>query len=302
MEGIHAVTGAHGYSGRHIASMLLDKGVPVRSLTGHAGRPDPFGGRVQVVHVRWDDAAGLRRALEGVSVLVNTYWVRFEHGATTFALAVDNSRRLWRAAAEAGVARVVHTSITNPSEDSPLPYFRGKALVERALRESGLPHSILRPAVFFGGGDVLVNNIAYLLRRLPAFGLPPGDCRLRPVHVDDFARLAVSEAAAAGNVVRDAAGPEQFAFAELVRLVARAVGSRSLRVRVPKTLLHAASRVVGRLVGDVVLTRDEIDGLCGGLLASNEPPAGTTLFSAWLREAGPALGREWAGELARHFV
>ena len=298
---VHAVTGAFGYSGRHIAEQLLAQGRRVRSLTGHPDRPDPFGGRVEVRPFRFDDPARMRDDLRDVKVLVNTYWVRFDHGASTFARAVEHSRALFRAAAEAGVERVVHVSITNPTLDSPLPYFRGKAEVERALRESGLSHAILRPAVFFGGRDVLVNNIAWLLRRLPVFGVAPGAYGLQPIHVDDFARLAVEQAAARASVTLDAVGPEALGFRELVEVVRGAVGARSRLVNVPPAVLLLASRLLRPLLRDVVLTPDEVRGLTAGLLVSRAAPTGTTRFTAWTRAHGGELGRAWASELGRHY-
>ncbi|HYD41514.1 MAG TPA: NAD(P)H-binding protein [Anaeromyxobacter sp.] len=298
---VHAVTGAFGYSGRHIAALLLDQGARVRSLTGHPDRPDPFGGRVEVRRFAFDDPARMRAELADVQVLYNTYWVRFDHGASTFARAVEHSRRLFRAAAEAGVERVVHVSITNPSLDSPLPYFKGKAEVERALAESGLSHAILRPAVFFGGRDVLVNNIAWLLRRLPVFGLAPGAYGLQPIHVEDFARLAVAQGASRETVTMDAVGPEAPTFRALVELVRRAVGARALLVNVPPRVLLLAARLLAPLTDDVVLTPDEVAGLRANLLVSKGEPTGTTRFSDWALAHGPELGREWASELGRHY-
>jgi NADH dehydrogenase len=298
---VHAVTGAFGYSGRHIAGLLLGEGARVRSLTGHPDRPDPFGGKVEVRRFAFDDPARMRAELADVQVLYNTYWVRFDHGASTFARAVEHSRRLFQAAAEAGVQRVVHVSITNPSLESPLPYFRGKAEVERALAESGLSHAILRPAVFFGGRDVLVNNIAWLLRRLPVFGVAPGAYGLQPIHVEDFAKLAVAHGASRETVTVDAVGPEAPTFRALVELVRRAVGSRAILVKVPPRLLLLAARLLTPLTGDVVLTPDEVAGLRANLLVSRGAPTGTTRFSAWALENGPQLGREWASELGRHY-
>ena len=300
-DGIHAVTGAFGYSGREIARLLLARGERVRSLTGHPDRPDPFGGSVEVRSLRFEHPAVLREALRGVEVLYNTYWIRFERGPSTFERAVENSLALLRAAREVGVRRVVHVSITNPSEASPLPYFRGKANVERALRESGLSHAILRPAVFFGGRDVLVNNVAWLLRRLPFFGLVPGAYGLRPVHVEDLAALAVAQGASREDATLDAVGPESFTFEALVRLVARAIGSRARLLPVPPGLLLAASRAVGALVRDVPLTAQEIAGLRAGLLESPAPTSGPTRLSDWLGENARTLGTEWASELGRHF-
>ena len=298
---VHAVTGAFGYSGMHVARLLLGRGERVRSLTGHPDRPDPFAGRVEVVPFRFEEPAAMRAALKDVRVLYNTYWTRFDHGASTFVRAVANSRALFRAAADAGVERVVHVSITNPSPDSPLPYFRGKADTEAALRETGLPYAILRPAVFFGGRDVLVNNIAWLLRRLPVFGVAAGGYRLQPIHVEDFALLAVAHGEGRSDVVVDAVGPEALGFDELVRHVRRAVGSRAVVVPVPRSLLLAAARLVGALVRDVVLTRDEVAGLTANLLVSKGPPTGSTRFTEWLVGNAERVGVEWASELGRHY-
>jgi NADH dehydrogenase len=297
----HAVTGAFGYSGRHLSDLLLARGKRVRSLTGHPDRPDPFGGRVEVRRLEFDDPARLRGALSGVQVLYNTYWVRFAHAGTDHALAVERSRRLFRAAAEAGVERIVHVSITNPSPDSPLPYFKGKAEVEQALAATGLSHAILRPAVFFGGRDVLINNIAWLLRRLPVFGVAPGRYGLQPIHVEDLARLAVEQGEARASVTMDAVGPEAFGFDELVRLVRRAIGSRSLIAPVPPWLLLLASRMLGSIVDDVVLTADEVAGLTTNLLVSKGPATAPTRFTDWLGRHADDLGRAWANEIDRHF-
>ena len=298
---VHAVTGAFGYSGMHIARLLLAHGERVRTLTGHPSRPDAFAGRVEVRRLEFGDPARMREALADVRVLYNTYWIRFERGTTTFAQAVERSRALFRVAAEAGVERVVHVSITNPAPDSTLPYFRGKAEVERALLASGLSHAILRPAVFFGGRDVLINNIAWLLRRLPVFGIAPGAYGIQPVHVEDVARLAVEHGAHREDVVLDAVGPEVFAYGDLVHLVRRAVGSRALVARVPRPVLLGAARVIGSLVKDVVLTPDEVVGLTENLLVSHAPPTAPTAFSAWLSAHADELGREWASEIRRHF-
>jgi NADH dehydrogenase len=296
-----AVTGAFGYSGRAIARRLLADDVAVRNLTGHPERADPFGGRVPSVRLDLDDPRALRAALDGADVLINTYWVRFPHGRATHALAVERSARLFAAARDAGVRRVVHTSITNPSPDSPLTYFRGKAAVEEALRATGLPHSILRPAVFFGERDVLLNNIAWAARRLPVFGVPRGDFRIQPIHVDDFARLAVEHAARTDDVAVDAVGPEAPVYRELVATVARAVGSRTRIAAMPRAVVHAGAWILGLVTHDVVLTRQEIDGLADGLLVSRDMPTGATRLSDWLAAESSSLGVEWASELGRHY-
>jgi NADH dehydrogenase len=126
------VTGAFSYSGSSIAEQLLDSGRSVRTLTFHPERAHPLQARVETVRYRFDDLTALTRSLEGVRTLYNTYWVRFDHGPTSFDEAIKNSRILFTAAKTAGVERIVHVSISNASLESPLPYFRGKAEVEDA--------------------------------------------------------------------------------------------------------------------------------------------------------------------------
>jgi NADH dehydrogenase len=105
-----AVTGAFSYSGKYIAKRLLARGEEVITLTGHPDRPDPFGGKVKAYPLDFDEAR-MTRSLQGVEVLVNTYWVRFDKGENTQPRAVENTRRLVSAAKAAGVKRIVHISL-----------------------------------------------------------------------------------------------------------------------------------------------------------------------------------------------
>lgn len=297
----HAVTGAFGFTGRHIARQLLERGHGVRTLTGHPERA--HGAEIAVFPLSFDAPGELARALEGAEVLYNTYWVRFEAAGRTFAGAVENSRRLFRAAREAGVGRIVHVSITHANPASPLPYFRGKGEVEAALAESSVPHSILRPALLFGAGDVLVNNIAWMLRRFPAFAIPGrGDYAMRPIHVGELGALAVREGrhAEAQRAV-EAVGPERLSYEALVRAVGDAIRRPGRMVHVSPPVVWCIGRLLGLAVGDVVLTRDEIRGLMAGLLDSDAPPAGDVRISRWLRENAEQIGLSWASELARHY-
>ncbi len=297
---LHVVTGAFGYSGRYITERLLRAGHRVRTLTNSPDREHPFGNRVEVHPFHFHRPERLASSLEGAGVLYNTYWVRFNHAEFRYSRAVDNTRALFRAARRAAVSRVVHVSITNPSEDSPLEYFRGKALLERDLRESGLSHAILRPAVLFGGEDILINNIAWVLRHLPVFGVfRGGHYRLQPIHVDDFAALAVAQAAEHADRIIDAMGPETYSYRELARELARIIGVRRPIVSVPPQLGYAAGWLLGKLVGDVLITRDEIEGLMQGLLATESEPTGRTKLSSWAREHAATLGTRYATELGR---
>ncbi len=302
MSDLHVVTGAFGYSGKYIASRLLDTGCRVRTLTNSSHRPNPFDGRIEVHPFSFDEPAKLAESLIGATVLYNTYWVRFNYGRGPFTheTAVVNTLKLFEAARRAGVPRIVHVSITNPSIGSPLEYFRDKAVLEQALTGSGFSYAILRPAVLFGHEDILVNNIAWTLRRFPVFGVfGDGRYRLQPIHVEDFARLAVAMGASTDRAVIDAVGPETFTYRGLVETLSDAIGVRRRIVSVPPGAGYWAARLVGAVVGDVVLTREEIRGLMDGLLCTSSPPAGHTKLSEWAHDHAGGLGVRYASELAR---
>lgn len=274
----------------------------MRTLTGHPDRPNPFGRQVEVFPYQFHQPDQLIKTLQGAEVLYNTYWIRFARGDLTFTRAVENSRALIKAAAAAGVKRIVHISITNAAEESPLPYFQGKGLVERAITGSGLSFAIIRPAVIFGPEDILINNIAWLLRRFPVFGLPGnGNYRLQPVFVGDLAEMAISAAEQAENLVMDASGPDKFTFNELVRIIKDITGSRARLVQVNPTVARHLCKVHGWLVKDVVLTRDEIRGLMASLLVTASPPTGKTGLIRWLEENRSTVGVKYASELGRHY-
>ena len=297
---LHVVTGAFGYSGRYLTKRLLDAGHRVRTLTGSPERENPFGGQVEARPYAWNEPEKLADALRGAAVLYNTYWVRFNTPAATFEDAIRNTRTLFAAAKEAGVRRVVHVSITNPSEDSPLEYFSGKAKCEKMLRESGLSYAIVRPAVLFGGEGILMNNIAWALRKFPVFNIfGDGRYRLRPIHVDDLAALMVSEGAATESHVLDAVGPEAFTYRGLVEAIGRAIGKPRPIISIPAAIGWRSAWLVGKLMGDVLLTHDEVKGLMADLLYTDSPATAPTRLTDWLREAGATLGQRYFGELVR---
>ena len=295
------VTGAFSYSGAAIAQRLLEAGRRVRTLTNHPERA-PADTVIETQPLVFDDPAALADAMRGAHTLYNTYWVRFAHGAVDHAVAVDNSRTFFRAAATAGVQRIVHVSITNPSPDSPYPYFRGKAEVERALDELDVSYAIVRPAILFGGDGVLINNIAWLLRHLPVFAIGGrGEYRIRAIHIDDLARLCVDLGAGAETVTVDAVGPQRLTFRELVAAVRTAVGSHAVIVPVPGAVLPVLSRVIGIALRDRLLTAEEYRAMAAGLADSDAPATGRTRLTDWLATHGPDLGRRYANELDRHF-
>jgi len=298
---IHAITGAFGYSGRYIARRLIQADKTVCTLTNSLDRTGEFQGQIQIFPLSFDDTQRLTESLQDVSVLYNTYWVRFNHRNFKHSLAVENTLKLFEAAKKAGVKRIVHTSITNPSLNSPLEYFSGKATLEHALIESGIAYTILRPTVLFGKEDILINNIAWMLRRFPVFGVfGDGQYKLQPIFVDDFASLAVQAGTSTDNEIINAIGPETLTYRELVATMAQIIlGKRRLILSIPDGIGLAVGKIIDLCTGDVVITKAEIEGLKSNLLYVDAPPAGTTRLTDWLREHRETIGTRYASELSR---
>jgi len=297
-----AVTGSFSYSGKYITKRLLARGEEVITLTGHPNRPDPFNGKVKAYPLDFDEA-GMTNSLQGVDVLVNTYWVRFDKGENTQPRAVENTRKLVNAAKAAGVKRIVHISIANPSADSHLPYYWGKAANEKAVTESGMSYAILRPTVLVGTEDILINNIAYLMRRFPFFFIPgDGSYGIQPVYIEDLADLAVEGVYSKENYVIDAVGPDSYTFKEFVKLIGERVGVQRPLISVPPRLALFAAQFLSLFMKDVILTPEEVDGLMGNLLVSKEPARAKTAFKDWLNKNQETVGMQYASELQRHYI
>jgi uncharacterized protein YbjT (DUF2867 family) len=299
---VNIVTGAFGYIGRYITHQLLDSGEEVTTITTHPDKPNPFGDTVRAFPYNFNRPEELIDSLRGASTLYNTYWIRFEHGGATFQQSVENTRTLFECAKQAGIQRIVHISVTNPTLDSHLPYYHGKALQERSLEKVGLPYAIIRPTLVFGLEDILVNNIAWLIRRFPVFPIfGRGDYRLQPVFVGDLAKIAVAGGQSTEIMVIDAAGPETYSYVQMVRLIAASLKPRIKFIYLPAPLGIALGQLVGSFIRDVILTQDEARGLMESRLTSNQPPYGTTLFSEWVSACKNELGNQYHSELNRHF-
>ena len=300
----HTVTGATGYTGRYITRLLLEQGHAVQSITGHPNRESPFGDQVPLRPFNFEEPSKLVQTLEGTDTLFNTYWIRVNYRGRTHEQCVEQAKVLFEAAKLAGVRRIVHISITNPDPESDLPYFRGKGQLEEALRDLGVSYAILRPTVLYSVEDILLNNIAWTVRKFPLVPLPgKGEYSIQPVFVEDLAKLAVRHAAGTKNIVVDAVGSEVFTYAEMVRLVRDKTGAHCWIAPCPKPLTYLAGRALGWIMKDIVLTNDEIKGLSRGLLVSRSKiraPMPTRL-TKWLDDNADQLGIKYANEVSRHY-
>jgi len=296
------VTGAFGYIGKYVARALLERGKTVSTITTHPTKPNPFGPAVRAFPYNFGDSAALIRTLNGVDTLYNTYWIRFPFDGQTYESALENTKTLFQCARQAGVKRIVHISVTQASLNSDLPYYRGKAAQESMLAESGVPFSIVRPTLVFGTEDILVNNIAWLIRKSPVFPMfGSGGYRVQPVFVEDLAEIAVDQSISAAGTTVDAIGPETFTFHELVSRIARTIGRDPKIVRVSPSLGIFCGQICGVFLRDVLLTRNELKGLMDEMLTSEQAPNGETKFSEWLEANKATVGSSYSSEIARHF-
>ncbi|MCY3412227.1 MAG: NAD(P)H-binding protein [Candidatus Heimdallarchaeota archaeon] len=302
----YCVTGAFSYTGKYIARELLKTEDRISTLTNHPDSDDPFFDRIDVLPYSFDDFDQLVQNLTGVDVLVNTYWIRFTYKHISFDDAVENSRILFTAANAAGVKRILHISVTNPSKDSPYPYFKGKYQVEEHLKASEVTYSIIRPALVFAPDDVLINNIGYLLRRFPFFiQIGDGSFKLQPISQQDLAKFVVSRSILDANEIVDAVGPETYTFQELVELLIQATNSRCKIIQLSSKLswiIFAPIFILNVIKRDKIITKHEIGALVDNLLLTESNPVGKEKLSDFIQENATILGKQYIHEINRHFI
>jgi NADH dehydrogenase len=299
---MNVVTGSFGYIGKYITRELLDQDQQVKTITTHPDKPNPFGEQVQAAPYHFENPSQLTAYLAGCDTLFNTYWVRFDYKGWSFDQALTNTKILFQCAKDAGVRKIVHISVTNPAENDPLPYYRGKAAQEKMLRELGLDYAIIRPTLVYGKEDILVNNIAWTIRKfplVPIFG--SGEYQVQPIFVGDLALIAVAASQTVGSQTLDAIGPETFTYGEFLRLIASVLDRKVLFAHTPPALGILLGQLIGFVVRDVVLTRDELLGLMANKLTSKQESNGRTRFSEWLPNHQDEIGRQYTSELKRHF-
>jgi len=299
----NVVTGAFSYTGRYIAKRLLSMGEKVRTLTNHPSLDIEFEKQIETFPLNFDNSQRLVNSLKGATTLYNTYWIRFEHGNITFDKAIENSKILINAAVNAGIKRIVHISITNPNENSPFPYFRGKAIVEKHIITSGLNYLIIRPTVIFGGDlSTLINNIAWIVRRFPVFAIPgSGEYKLQPIYIEDLVDLALNTDFKSKKLIIDAVGPEIFTYKDLVRTIASKIGKDVRFFHTKPEIALFFGNIISYFVKDVLVTKDEIYGLMHNLLTSSNPPTGKYPLTRWLSENAKTIGKRYISEIKRHY-
>jgi len=295
-----AITGAFGYSGKYVTQKLFEKGYKVKTFTNSLQKKNPFGEKIEVVPLSFNDKNLLEKNLSDIDVLINTYWVRFNHKTFNHNQAVENTKILFDAAKKAGVKKIIHVSITNPDENSELEYFKGKGILENYLKASEINYAIIRPAVLFGKEDILINNIAWMIRHLPVMGVfGKGDYKIQPIHVKDFADVIVEQIENSENEVINAIGPETFTYKELVKSIMINIGLRKRIINAHPLCAYRIGRIISFLKKDITITKEEIKGLMQNLLYVETKPTGKIKLTEWVKKNKNTLGKKYASELSR---
>lgn len=295
------VTGAFGFTGKYISKLLLSKGESIKTFTNKVNR-DIFGEKIEIFKYDFRNKEYLIKAMSNAKRLYNTYWIRFPYKNISFKEVINNTKILIDCAKEANIEKVIHISITNANPKSKFQYFKYKGIVEEMIKDSKIDYFILRPTVIFGKESILINNIAWFLKKLPLFFIfGKGRYLVQPIYIEDLAKIAVFGADNFKNKIVDIVGPEIFEFKEMINLIKTKISSKSKIIYLPSFLFQIFIPILNFLTKDIVLTKEELKALKDNLLYSKEEPLGKKKFTDWIDENKDNLGKEYFSELLRHY-
>ena len=263
------VTGATGFVGPHVVHTLRARDIPVRALVrdpSRASRLAAWG--VELARGDVTDPASLGAATEGVDAVVQLVAIIRGKREDFERVMARGTQDLVAAAQDAGVRRFVLASALGLDERSKdaVPYFAAKWQMERAVRESGLEHVILRPSFVFGRDGGVLPTFVRLARYAPVTPiLGPGTQRLQPIWVEDLAEYyaqSVELPEAAGRTF-ELGGPEAVTWNEFWDRLKRTLGAHRPSVHVPFGVMRVQAALTERLPGAPV-TRDQLTMLALG--------------------------------------
>jgi NADH dehydrogenase len=272
------VTGATGFIGPHVAHALRAREMPVRALVrtpARATRLTSWG--VEPATGDVTDPASLRAACEGVDAVVHLVAIIRGRPADFERVMAQGTRNVVVAAQESGARRLVLASALGVDERTKdaVPYFAAKWEMERAVRESGLEHVILRPSFVFGRDGGVLRTFVRLARFAPVTPIVgPGTQKLQPIWVEDLAEhyaVAVTEQVAA-NRTFELGGPDAVTWNEFWERLKRTLGVRRPSVHVPFGAMRLQAMLTERLPGAPV-TRDQLTMLELGDNVVTDPSA-----------------------------
>jgi nucleoside-diphosphate-sugar epimerase len=226
-----AITGGTGFVGRNLAARLpASDTVVVSRRTG----------------TEIDDVAALTAAFSGCDIVVHAAGINREIGDQTFArVHVAGTRAMIEAARRAGVGRIVMVSFLRARPDCGSAYHESKWAAEELIRQSGIPHTILKASMVYGRGDHMVDHVSRAVKTWPVFGTVGFRGKtVRPIPIDDFVTVLI--AAAEGRIPEPTVavmGAEELLLSDAVRRVARVAGHTPLFVALPVWSIRALAQL-----------------------------------------------------------
>lgn len=271
------VFGGTGFLGRRIVRHVIGQDLAVRIVARHPDRAMSQSGGgpgLQCVAADIADASAVAGTVTGAFAVVNAVSLYVERGSATFrAIHVDAAAAVAECARRSGVTRLVHVSGIGADPAAASPYIRSRGEGEDAVRRAFPDATIVRPAVMFGRNDAFLSPLIGMVRRLPVFPLfGRGDTKLQPAWVDDVAEaIARIVATPAPERLYEFAGPDTFAYAALVRLIATRLQSRPALIPVPFTLWRLLAFAAEALPRPPI-TRNQVELMMHDTIASPARP------------------------------
>jgi NADH dehydrogenase len=259
------VFGGSGFLGRHTVQALAKAGWRIKVASRHPNsgfflRPLGTVGQIDFVKADISDPEEIAKTLTGATAVVNLCGILFEKGQSFDDVQAQGAQNIARAAAAAGVSRLVHVSAIGADANSDSDYAASKGRGEAAVQEVFPSAVILRPSIVFGPEDSFFNRFADLARYLPALPLVGGGkTRFQPVFVGDVAAAivkALADEAIQGRVY-ELGGPTIYSFRQLMQIVLKAIDRRRALVSVPFPLASWKAFFL-QLAPNPLLTPDQV--------------------------------------------
>ena len=256
------VTGATGFIGRYLVSELLDSGLTVRALVRSEARSVILPENTQIVVGDILNLSSLRGACEGVDGVIHLASTIREVGDFTFQrLNYHGTCNVISAIKETGIKRFVYTSAVGSTSNPSISYLHSRWMAEQEIIRSDIPSTILRFSVGFGPGDQFFNQIAALVKLLPIVPVVgDGKAIFQPIHVNDIARC-ISEAYMQDNKISrtvDIGGPEYHTYDEIVEVISETLGTKTLKMHTPISLMSPIAMLLEALVPSPPVTPEQL--------------------------------------------